>query len=152
MKTCPNCGAQMQDDSMFCSECGAHFAQQSPPGTYQYVPPYDHTAEFDAQDISKNKVLAMLCYLMGTTGIIIALLGSNHSPYAGFHVRQSLKFTVINILLLLVGLILCWTFIVPIACVVFYCVLLVVKIICFFSVCVGKAKEPAIIRSFGFLK
>ena len=151
----------MQDDSRFCSECGAVFqqadTQQQSSGTYQYAapqytPPYDHTAEFDAQDISNNKVLAMLCYLMGTIGIIIALLGSHDSPYAGFHVRQALKFSVIDILLLFVGLILCWTIIVPIACIIFYLVLFVVKIICFFSICTGKAKEPVIIRSFGFLR
>ena len=114
--------------------------------------PYDHTSEFDAKDISDNKVIAMLCYLMGPAGIVIALLGSNRSDYAAFHVRQALKFTVVDILLVIIGLLLCWTVIVPIACGVFASVLWVVRIICFFSICKGKAKEPAIIRSFGFLR
>lgn len=114
--------------------------------------PWDHTKEFDPQDISDNKVIAMLVYLLGVPGIIIALLGSNHSPYARFHLRQALKFLVIETLLLLVILVLCWTIIVPIIGGLFECVLIVVKIICFFSICNGQAKEPPIIRSFGFLK
>ena len=31
-------------------------------------------------------------------------------------------------------------------------IVLVLKVICFFQICSGKAKEPAIIRSLGFLK
>ena len=54
-------------------------------GGYQpnYTPydPYDHTSEFTAKDISDNKVIAMLVYLMGTIGIIVALLASKDSPY-----------------------------------------------------------------------
>jgi len=94
----------------------------------------------------------MLCYLMGLPGVIIALLGSNRSPYAAFHVRQALKFSVFDSLLLIIGAFLFWTLVVPVVCVVFYCVLFVVRITCFFSICNGKAKEPAIIRSFGFLR
>ena len=172
MKTCPNCGAQMQDDSLFCTACGTRLEQQEqnqqeqqqqqsyrqqppyqqPMGGYAYTPPYDHTAEFDAKDISDNKVLAMLCYLTGTIGIIIALLGSNRSAYAAFHVRQALKFTVLNILLAIIGSVLLITFIVPIACAICMVILWVVKIICFFYVCGGKAKEPPIVRSLGFLR
>ena len=94
----------------------------------------------------------MLCYLLGTVGVIIALLGSQSSPYAGFHVRQSLKFTVVDILLGIIGAVLFWTFLIPVACGVCYAVLFVVRIICFFSICKGQAKEPPIIRSLGFLR
>ena len=31
-------------------------------------------------------------------------------------------------------------------------IVLVLKVICFFQICNGKAKEPAIIRGLGFLK
>ena len=114
--------------------------------------PYDHTAEFAAKDISDNKVISMLVYLMGAIGIVIALLAANTSPYAAFHVRQALKFTVVNILLSIVTVVLCWTFIVPIAAGIAALVLLVIKIICFFQICKGKAVEPYIIRSLTFLK
>lgn len=118
----------------------------------QYYDPKDHTAEFDAKDISDNKVMAMLPYLMGTIGIIIALLASRESAYTYFHVRQALKITVTTLLVGIITAILCWTVIVPIAGGVCAVILFVVRIICFFQVCSGKAKEPAIVSSFGFLK
>ncbi len=141
----------------------AQFNNQLPPqnGPYGNIQPgqpapvfdpYDHTAEFSAKDISDNKVISMLVYLMGAIGIVIALLAANNSPYAAFHVRQALKFTVVSILLGIVAAVLCWTFIVPIAAALAALALLVVKIICFFQICKGKAVEPYIIRSLTFLK
>lgn len=151
MKNCPKCGAPMEDQAMFCGNCGANY--NNPYATAAPVTPaWDHTAEFDPKDVSDNKVIAMLVYLLGVIGILIALIGSSNSPYASFHVRQSLKFVVIETLVSLVAGILFWTFIVPIAAGIFLIVLWVVKIICFVSICKGEAKEPAIIRSFGFLK
>ena len=165
MKICPNCNTQLDDSAAFCTNCGTQFASQAQPQPQftpmgaampqtQYIPydPYDHTSEFDAKDISDNKVFAMLGYLLGTIGIVIALLASGSSKYAMFHVRQALKFTVVNILMLLCTALLFWTFIVPIAYAVMAAILTVIKIICFFQVCSGKAKEPAIIRSLNFLK
>ena len=101
--------------------------------------------------MSDNKVIAMLVYLLSVVGILIALLSQN-SPYVSFHVRQALKFLVVETLVGIVTAILCWTVIVPIAAGIFYAVLWVVKIICFVSICKGEAKEPVIIRSFTFLK
>ena len=159
MKICPKCQTQLDDNAMFCTNCGTQFAApngQQAPNYNAYQPPYagtptydpyDHTAEFDPKDISDNKVMSMLVYLMGWIGIIIALLGSHSSPYAAFHVRQALKFTVVNALMLICTLLLFWTFIVPIAYGVMSIVFFVIKIICFFQICSGKAKEPAIIRS-----
>ena len=125
-------------------------------GGYQpnYTPydPYDHTSEFTAKDISDNKVIAMLVYLMGTIGIIVALLASKDSPYLSFHVRQALKFTVLEVLTGIITLLLFWTCIVPIAAGIFGIVLYVCKIIAFFSICKGNAKEPYVVRSFNFLK
>ena len=77
MKTCPNCNVQLDDAATFCANCGARIsesAQAQPQYTQNTaVPPqgdpYDHTAEFDPQDISDNKVFAMLGYLLGTVGI-----------------------------------------------------------------------------------
>ncbi len=158
MKICPNCGAQLDDGSVFCPNCGVQLGNaqngfNQPP--YNYAPqvdPYDHTAEFDAKDISENKVISMLVYLLGMVGVIIALLASGTSPYAAFHVRQALKITVVEILSAIVTVLLCWTFIVPIAFLVLMVALFVVRFICFFQICSGKAKEPAIIRSLSFLR
>ncbi len=122
------------------------------PNTPLIVDPYDHTAEFDPKDISDNKVIAMLVYLMGIAGVVIAALtGANNSPYVSFHIRQALKITVIEMLTVICVALLFWTVLVPVASGIFYIVLVVVKIICFFSVCKNQAKEPPIIRSFKFL-
>ncbi len=167
MKVCPKCGSQMDDTDAFCKTCGMSFGggaphenPQQPNGGQQnnwqqpvyHFDPYDHMAEFDPKDISDNKVIAMLCYLLGTVGVIIALLGSQSSPYAAFHVRQSLKFTVVDILLGIIGAVFFWTFLIPVACGICYAILFVVRIICFFSICKGSAKEPPIIRSLGFMR
>lgn len=175
MKNCPNCNTPLADDAVFCTNCGQKFEEAAPAAETAEAPqasnpvsqpapvvpaapvmpepdPFDHTAEFDPKDISDNKVFAMLGYLLGTIGIIIALLASNQSPYTRFHVRQALKFTVVKLLTVICGAILGITIIVPIAAAIFCGVLWVIEIICFFQVCCGKAKEPAIIRSLGFLK
>lgn len=165
MKICPKCNAQVDDNVMFCSTCGNNFAANAQQQTYQAPPqpnyqpnyqpaydPYDHTSEFEAKDISENKVISMLVYLMGAIGIVIALLASNTSPYAAFHVRQALKFTVVEILVAICTVFLFWTILVPIAAGILMTTLTVIKFICFFQICAGKAKEPAIIRSLGFLR
>ena len=157
MKYCPKCGAQMEDNALFCPNCGNN---AQPNGSPNQAPvyaapepdPFDHTGEFDAKDISENKVLCMLVYLMGAIGIIYALLAGKDSKYVAFHVRQALKFEVITILLGIVMALLFWTIIVPIVGGVCLAIVLVLKVICFFQICSGKAKEPAIIRSLGFLK
>ena len=122
-----------------------------PPYGAPYVDPKDHTAEFTPQDISEHKVFAMLPYLLGTIGIIIALLAAKDSKYIMFHVREALKLTVCAILVGIVSLLLCWTVIVPMAGGVCAIIILVVKVICFFQICSGKAKEAAIVSSFDFL-
>ena len=163
--TCPKCGAQHPDGTSFCSICGASLAGGTPQPGGQLVNPgnvmpnnyanpnnLDHTAEFSAKDISDNKVLAMVPYLLGTFGIILALLASKESPYVSFHVRQALKITVVNTLLGIVTAFLFWTIIIPILAGICFAVLFVIKIICFFSVCSGKAKEPPLIGNLNFLK
>jgi len=92
----------------------------------------------------------MIPYLMGWIGILITLLGAGSSAYAGFHVRQALKIQVCSTLVMIIGAIipiLGW-----IAIGIFSVVVLVLNIICFFSVCKGEAKEPPIIANFKFLK
>lgn len=151
MKFCSKCGAQLDDNAAFCPSCNSNVAPAQPVMN-AYVDPYDHTAEFDAQDVSNNKVYAMLLYLMGIIGIVIALLASRDSEYLKFHIRQVVKFEVTTILSGIVMAILCWTVIVPIVGAIWMAVLFVVQIICFFWVCAGKSKEPPILRSIGFLK
>lgn len=157
MKTCVNCYCQIEDDQSFCPVCGAQqpYPNPNPQAAPQYPPQpqyaydiYDHTAEFDPRDISDNKCYAMLIYLLGWVGIVIALLASHDSPYLQFHIRQAIKITVCMSLLVILMIIPIVNFVAAI-CII---ILLVLKIIAFFQICTGKAKEPAIVRSLGFLK
>lgn len=179
MKLCPGCSSPIEDSAKFCTACGtsiesepkvetaenAEQPKKTEPtasgtsygyqsGGYSAYPgdPYDHTADFDPRDISDNKVIAMLIYLMGIVGIVIALLSQNNSPYVAFHLRQALKIMVVSTLAVFIIAMLCWTVIVPLAGVCFIAALFVVKIICFFDICKGKAREPHIIRNFDFLR
>ena len=170
MKTCPKCNTQLADDAMFCTNCGTSFQNANPQpqqNAYQnnaqqnYAQPvapvvniYDHTAEFDPQDVHDNKIFAILCYIMGIVGIIVALLArsSVNSPYLSFHIKQSLKITITTILLGLISGLLAWTCIVPIAGMVCIVILEVVSIICFFQTCSNKSVEAPIVRSLPFLK
>lgn len=163
----------MNDNAMFCTACGTRAADVKPEMgnanqethqpyqeyTYRPAPPrpvydpYDHTAEFDPKDISDNKVVSMLVYLMGWIGIVIALLTAPQSPYAGFHCRQALKFVVLEALMAIAAALTFWLLFIPvIAAGIMYVAFFVVKIICFFQICGGKAKEPYIVRAFTFLK
>ncbi len=99
---CPNCGKEIADGSNFCVECGANINPNAQAYAQARVDLKDHTAEFDAKDISENKVFAALPYLMGIVGSIIAAIAANKSKYARFHVRESLKFTVCQTLLTII--------------------------------------------------
>ena len=149
MKFCPKCGTQLEDNVTFCSNCGTSLNADAVASN----DPFDHTAEFDAKDISDNKVIAMLPYLMGLIGVIVAaLLAKGESQYVSFHIRQALKLNIVSMLVSIVAAVLAFTIIVPIAAGIFAIVIVVLQIIAFFQVCGGKAKEPAIIKNLNFLK
>ena len=151
MKTCPNCGAQLEDTTAFCPDCGNSF-NGSAPAAAPIFDPYDHTAEFDAKDISDNKVYCMRPYLMSVIGIIVALLAASNSAYTRFHVREAVKLSVCDALIAFITAILCWTIIVPIVGGIALAVLFVIKIICFIRICKGQAKEAPIVCKLNFLR
>ena len=165
MSVCQHCGADIAPGNAYCLVCGtpvnaeAGAPQPDPaqqPPIYEqagqpYVDPTDHTAQFDPQDIAENKIFAMLPYLIGSIGLLIALLARKESSYVMFNVRQGLKLVICNAVITLATVLLCWTILVPIAGVVCSTILQVLMIIAFFQVCGGKAKEPAIISGFAFL-
>lgn len=168
MKNCPNCRNQVNDSATFCPVCGTtldaighieipqfHKEPAAPlPSAVpvQEVPKaWDHTQNFCKSDIAENKLLCMSVYLLGAVGIIIGLLMSPKSEFTRFHVRQSLKFIILEALILLFSAILCWTFIVPILGMIALLVLLIAKILCFVDVCRGKAVESSVLQYIKFL-
>ncbi len=150
MKLCQNCHLTFDDGANVCTQCGSPLTYVPNQESYRDVT--DHTTEFNPTDISQNKVLAMAPYLLGWIGILITLLASQTSPYAAFHVKQALKIEICTTLLAIITAILAITIIVPIVAGICVVVLFVIKIICFFQVCSGLAKEPPIICNLKFLK
>lgn len=163
MKTCPNCHSQVDDHAAYCPVCGnildilpspAQAASKAP--TYVSPEPeehpYDHTDEFTPQDIADHKLLCMLVYLLDFVGMILALMAAKESEYTAFHMKQSMKMTILESLLLITAFLLSWTVIVPVLATICFAILLILKLIAVYQVSAGKSVEPAIIRSMKFLK
>ena len=149
MKFCPQCGTQLDDAAVVCTNCGANLAPQAPVYAAPVIPDYDHTAEFTPQEISDGKVFGLAIYLLGFIGVIIALLGSRDNKFVSFHIRTWLKLQIVSVICLLLLII---PFLGWIACPICLFIIFILSIICFFNVCNGTAIDPAIIRGFGFLK
>lgn len=169
MSICPNCHNSITEDAVFCPVCGTSisslhsFPEPYPPqqGTETHTvtvtqikkeDPFDHTKIYYPGDVQANKVTCMLVYLLDFIGIIIGLLASPNSEFTKFHIKQSMKFCVVEACLAVASALLCWTMIVPVLAAVAFTVLYVVKIISFVDVCAGKAIEPYLIRHIKFLK
>ena len=169
MKQCPNCRNPIREDAAFCPVCGTAvsaphaFPEPYPPQQPvtpppMYVPPvpkvnpFDHTGEYHTQDIQEHKLFCMLVYLFDIWGILLALLLRTESPYTTFHIRQSMKFCVVEAVLVFASGLLCWSVVIPVLAVICLVVVLVLKFISFLQVCKGKALEPALIRKLNFLK
>lgn len=173
---CPNCGANLgaqnqQNPQNQQNQQGQQNQQQQynqPPYNqpygqqygqpygqqpqYRMPDPFDHTAEFTAEDVAANKLYAMLVYVLGAVGIVIALIAGKDSAYAKFHARQGMKIVLLETICTLATTFLFWTFLVPIAAAVCLAILFVVRVISFFQVCGGRSVEPYIVRGFSFLK
>ena len=147
MKYCPNCGTELPEGANVCPSCAAPVNQPAAAVENNY----DHTAEFTAEDIENNKIFAILGYLVGLIGLVVAYLAAKESPYAMFHAKQALKIEITALLLSIVTVVLCWTCIVPVAAAILACILLVVDIIAIVQVFCGYAKEPWLVRSLKFL-
>ncbi len=169
MKTCPKCNTVHNDDAMFCPNCGTSFQgevnhpnnsaynqppQYGRPAAAPVMDPYDHTAEFDINDVKNNKLFALLVYATSILGVVIALIAniSQKSAYLSFHINQALKISITEIIVSVITVFLFWTCIVPVAAGVVSVILLVVTIICFCKTCANKSVEVPIIRSLPFLK
>lgn len=196
MKRCKACNTLCEDYEKICHHCGrkmdgnaggrsaqtpykggSHGSSGSGYADAAYGNSYDHTREFTSKEISEGKALAIVTYLFGVTGILFGLL-DRRSEYVRFHVRQNLKYLVIN---LMVGLCAVVLFLlvagITIAVIiansrygidpspvfaeigwfwilygVYYIAILVMKIVCVVWVGKGKAIEAPLVRSMRFMK
>ena len=179
MITCPKCGTQLEDGTTFCTSCGAPIAADqpapapapgpAPQGTYQQAPygqpapgyqqpyaapaysydPADHTAEFDAEEVADNKILAASCYIFGFLGIIVAALLVKDSKYLKYHVKQAIRLSVAEVLAFIPCIIpiLGW-----IVTGVLLTILTVVSIIAIVWAFQGKSKDLPMIKGIKFLQ
>ena len=89
MAFCEKCGAQANDNAKFCPSCGATATgtgtQQQSQGAAYSAPGADN-AQADPDDVQKNKMMAILGYLI----FFIPLLTGDHqkSPFVKFHTNQ----------------------------------------------------------------
>lgn len=146
MAFCSNCGKEFPEGATICPSCGAAFKPNA-----VVVSPWDHTAEFEAQDISDNKVYALSAYLFSFFGVIMCHILAKASPFAQFHAREAMKLDVVSVVVFILSMFFFWTCLIPVAGIVISLILFVVRIISFVQVCRGEAKEPWLIRSMGAL-
>ena len=153
MLTCKQCGTQVEDGVMNCTNCGASIeapVQQNQPIDLsekfnEFNNTADTTSEYDAQDIEKNKVMAILAYIL----FFIPLLAAKDSKFARFHTNQGLVLFLGGIIASVVAVIPVIGWIVaPIAGLV----ITVLAIIGIINALNGRAKELPVIGKFKILK
>ncbi len=155
MLTCKQCGTQVEDNIKYCTNCGAPIEapveQASAPAVdlsaklTELNNTADTTAEYDAQDIEQNKVMALLAYII----FLIPLLAAKESKFARFHTNQGLVLFIGAILSSVITVIpiIGWI-IAPIAGLL----ITVFAILGIVNALGGKAKELPIIGKFKILK
>ena len=153
MLTCKQCGTQVEDGVMNCTNCGASIeapVQQNQPIDLsekfnELNNTADTTSEYDAQDIEKNKVMAVLAYIL----FFIPLLAAKDSKFARFHTNQGLVLFLGGIIASVVAVIPVIGWIVaPIAGLV----ITVLAVIGIINALNGRAKELPVIGKFKILK
>ncbi len=121
MKFCGKCGQQIEENIKFCPACGAPMEEAAPEAVPAQEPApiaqepapvqnqndfsqklselnntADTTAEFDANDIANNKVMAVLAYL-GIL-VLVPIFAAKDSKFARFHANQGLVLCIAAIL------------------------------------------------------
>lgn len=97
MAFCGKCGKQIEDGTGMCPECKS---AQNKGGAVEKLQNLnntkDSTAEFTAEDIQQNKVMAVLAYFSWL--VLVPIFGAKESKFARFHVNQGLVLAIAEIL------------------------------------------------------
>lgn len=152
MAFCKNCGAEIPENTAFCTSCGTPVAPAEPE-VEQAQPVYD--AQYtepqgdyiDPQDAQDNKVLAILSYF----GIlfIIPLVAAPNSKFAKFHANQGLLLFLFGIILGIVSVIPILGWIVAVVGSIASVVFFIMGII---NAAKGEAKELPLIGKYRIIK
>jgi uncharacterized membrane protein len=111
MAFCSSCGAKLEDDAKFCASCGAKTgaSEKAQPNVNvqetfdKIMDTPDTTAEFDADDINNNKVMAVLAYIWIL--FLVPLLVAKDSKFARYHANQGIILFLASIVISVVGII-----------------------------------------------
>ena len=147
MAFCRNCGAQMSDNTQFCTQCGA------PVGAPQAAPVAaprntDHTRSFDPKDLEDNKWLAIFCYF-GILWMTFALIAKPDSKFIRFHANQALVLSILGIAAAIVAIIPILGWIAAFAAGIFSIVCTILSII---NCCKSRAKELPLIGAISIIR
>lgn len=153
MLICKQCGTQVEDGVMNCTNCGAPIeapAQQKEQVDIseklaQLNNTADTTSEYDAQDIEANKVMALLAYII----FLIPLLAAKDSKFARFHTNQGLVLFLCALITSVVAVIPVLGWILSSLASIGITVLAIIGII---NAINGRAKELPLIGKFKLLK
>lgn len=155
MITCKQCGTQVEGEVKYCTNCGAPLEiTETSENTSQidlsekfkqFNNTADTTAEFTAEDIEKNKVMALLAYII----FLIPLLAAKDSKFARFHTNQGIILVIGAVIASIIAAIpiIGWI-IAPILSVI----ITVLAIIGIINAAGGKAKELPLVGKFKILK
>lgn len=167
MEFCGECGTKMDEGVKFCPGCGAaaeipvqQGAQQSDFSAklQDFNNTADTSAQYNSQDVTSNKAMAILAYLGPL--VLIPWLAAKDSRFARFHANQglvlciaSIAFSIVYSILSAIILAISWrlTFIVTIIGLIGL-VFMVLAIIGIINAANGRAKELPLIGKIRILK
>lgn len=112
---------------------------------------WDKTDLFSEEEVKKYRLTAVLIYLLGIFGIILALVTDKESDYLKFHVNEGLKIAVVTAALALISVLLSFTFIVPVLSGMGLIICTVINLISAYKTLNGKSENAVIIRNLKIL-
>ncbi|MBO5396383.1 MAG: zinc ribbon domain-containing protein [Clostridia bacterium] len=165
MSMCSNCSAVLEEGLKFCPNCGAAVvvkvnepaeAEETKNAQNGFETAVsekishlndtkDDTDSFDKADIEKNKVMAVLAYII----FLIPLFAAKDSPFARFHTNQGLLLVIAAVILSVIAAIPVIGWIIAPVIGIAVTVLAVIGIL---NALNGKAKELPLIGKFRILK
>lgn len=177
MAFCNKCGASVEDGVAFCSTCGAKIDAEPTAETSsenkekaaqvmeqvgdalnkgvaklkELNDTADTTADFEKEDVEKNKLMSVLAYLWIL--VLIPLFAAKDSKFAKYHTNQGLTLAIAGVVWSIVAGIV--TAILPFLGIIFFLLdipFIALTVIGIINVINGKAKELPVIGKYTFLK